>query len=44
MTGHTVAIDLRSGSPKIYYHAGFGAFRFGSMERVTLAGLKEKLK
>lgn len=44
MKGHTVAIDLRGGKQTIYYHEGFGAFRFGSMEKVSLTALKAKLK
>lgn len=44
MHGHTVAIDLRGGKPQIYYHDGFGAFRFGSMEKTSLAGLKDKFR
>lgn len=45
MKGHTVAIDLRSGKPEIYYREGFGAFRFGQMEKLpSFAALKTKLK
>lgn len=41
---HTVGVDLRGGKPVIYYKEGVGAFRFGSMERVTMQQLKLKFK
>lgn len=44
LKAHTVAVDLRSGRPAIYYKQGIGAYRFGSMERVTLSQLKDKFK
>jgi hypothetical protein len=44
MKGHTIGVDLRGGKPVIYYRSGFGAYRYGSMERVTLAQLKDKFR
>jgi SPP1 gp7 family putative phage head morphogenesis protein len=44
MTGHTVAVDLRGAKAQIYYKEGFGAFRFHSMEKVTLGQLQAKFQ
>lgn len=44
MQAHTVVIDTRGGK-RIYYHKeGVGAFRLGSMNRVTVGQLKEIFK
>lgn len=44
LVAHTVVKDIRGSSPVYYYRQGVGAFRLGSMEKVTLADLKERLK
>jgi hypothetical protein len=43
MRPHTVAIDVRGGKREYYYKAGVGAFRLGSMEKVSLGELKARL-
>lgn len=42
--GHTVAVDKRSSSTAYYYRKGFGSFRLGSMQPVTLSELKALVK
>lgn len=43
LVSHTVAIDVRDGKRAYYYRKGVGAFRLGSMERLSVAELRGRL-
>ena len=42
---YTVAVDMRTGKPQIYYKSGLGSFRIGSMTPLkSIANLKQVIK